>query len=140
LAIVEKRHLDHIHPSNEGVRHVEALNVIGDVEGRHCILVDDEIATGNSLIAAAELLVARGATAVSAGVVHSIMAGKALERLAASPIGEFVTTDTLPITGIEKYPNIKVLSVATLLAEVIQRIHSGISVDSINLFQRTQRH
>jgi ribose-phosphate pyrophosphokinase len=92
------------------------------------------------LIAAAELLVARGATAVSAGVVHSIMAGKALERLAASPIGEFVTTDTLPITGIEKYPNIKVLSVATLLAEVIQRIHSGISVDSINLFQRTQRH
>jgi ribose-phosphate pyrophosphokinase len=140
LAIVEKRHLDHIHPSNENVRHVEALNVIGDVEGRHCILVDDEIATGNSLIAAAELLVARGATAVSAGVVHSIMAGKALERLAASPIGEFVTTDTLPIAGVEKYPNIKVLSVATLLAEVIQRIHSGISVDSINLFQRTQRH
>ena len=140
LAIVEKRHLDHVHPSNEQQRHVEALNVIGDVEGRHCILVDDEVATGNSLIAAAELLVARGATAVSAGVVHPILAGKALERLAASPIGEFVTTDTLPIRHVERYPNVTVLSVATLLAEVIQRIHSGISVDSINLFHRTQRH
>jgi len=139
LAIVEKRHIHHIQPADENERHVEALNVIGDVQGRHCILVDDEIATGNSLVAAAELLADRGATDISAAVVHSIMAGKALDRLAASPIKEFVTTDSLPLHNLDRHPNVKVLSVATLMAEVIQRIHSGISVDSISLFNRTGR-
>jgi ribose-phosphate pyrophosphokinase len=76
LAIVAKR--------RKSATETEAMNVIGEVEGRHCILVDDEIATGNSLIAAAELLVARGATAVSAGVVHSMgRAGKNDGRLVA---------------------------------------------------------
>ncbi|MEY2846686.1 MAG: hypothetical protein RL076_2232 [Chloroflexota bacterium] len=139
LAIVEKRHLHDIQPTDDTQRHVEALNVIGDVSGRHCVLVDDEVATGASLIAAAELLIARGAAAVSAAVVHPILAGKALARLKASPIDELVTTDSLPITDVHKYPNVRVLSIATQLAEVMQRIHSGISVDSMSLFHRASR-
>jgi ribose-phosphate pyrophosphokinase len=139
LAIVEKRHLHQIQPADEHEPHVEALNVIGEVSGRHCVLVDDEVATGGSLIAAAELLMARGATAVSAAVVHPILAGQALDRLQKSPIDELVTTDTLPIKDPQRYPNLTVLSVSTLLAEVIQRIHSGISVDSMSLFHRTGR-
>jgi ribose-phosphate pyrophosphokinase len=91
------------------------------------------------LIAAAELLMARGAIAVSAAVVHPILAGQALDRLHKSPIDELVTTDTLPIKDPQRYPNLTVLSVSTLLAEVIQRIHSGISVDSMSLFHRTGR-
>ena len=139
LAIVEKRHLHEIQPTSENERHVEALNIIGDVADRDCLLVDDEVATGNSLVVAAELLVARGARSVSACVVHPILAGQALNRIAASPIREFVTTDTLPVGDLSAHPQVTVLSVSTLLAEVMQRIHSGISVDSMNLFHRTGR-
>jgi ribose-phosphate pyrophosphokinase len=72
-------------------------------------------------------------------VVHPILAGKALARLKASPIDELVTTDSLPIADVHKYPNVRVLSIATQLAEVMQRIHSGISVDSMSLFHRASR-
>ncbi|HWQ16008.1 MAG TPA: ribose-phosphate pyrophosphokinase [Roseiflexaceae bacterium] len=130
LAIVEKRRVQPI-SGNGAESRVEALTLIGEVAGRRCILVDDEINTGGSMIEAAELLVARGATAVAAACVHPVLAGDAAGRLRQSPIAELVTTDTLPIPPEKSWPGLHVLTVAPLLAEVIQRIHSGVSVDTI---------
>jgi ribose-phosphate pyrophosphokinase len=130
LAIVEKRHVQH--PAGNGMdSRVEAVTLIGEVRGRRCILVDDEINTGSSMIEAADLLIARGATAVAAACVHPVLAGSAVERLRQSAIDELVTTDTLPVPPEKCWPGLRVLTVAPLLAEVIQRIHSGVSVDTI---------
>ncbi len=133
LAIVEKRHS---RPLN-GNTAAESLRLIGDVAGAHCIIVDDEVHTGTSIIQAAELLMASGARSVVAAVVHPVLAGDAIERIRRSPISELVTTDTLPIAPEHVWPELRVLSVASLLAEVIERIHSGVSVDT--LFQRAAR-
>jgi ribose-phosphate pyrophosphokinase len=130
LAIVEKRRVQHV--SGNGVdSRVEALTVIGDVKGRRCILVDDEINTGSSMIEAADLLIAQGATSIIAACVHPVLAGNAAERLRHSPIETLVTTDTLAVAPERRWPGLHVLTVAPLLAEVIQRIHSGVSVDTI---------
>ncbi|GAB4112126.1 MAG: ribose-phosphate pyrophosphokinase [Roseiflexaceae bacterium] len=128
LAIVEKRRAV---PAKRGVEPVsESYSIIGDVKGRRCILVDDEVVTGRSIIEAADLLMESGAETVSAAVVHTILAPGTAERLQKSVISELVTTDTMPVAD-QAWPGLKVLSVAPLLAEVIQRIHSGISVDTI---------
>jgi ribose-phosphate pyrophosphokinase len=130
LAIVEKRRVQQLDTSDNERSRVEAINLIGDVRGRRCILVDDEVSTGGSMIEAADLLMAQGAREVYAATAHAVLAGNAAERLSNSAIREFVCTDTLaaPPTA---WPGLRVLSVAPLLAEVIQRIHSGISVDTI---------
>jgi ribose-phosphate pyrophosphokinase len=131
LAIVEKRRIQQLDARDGEESRVEAINLIGDVRGRRCILVDDEISTGSSMIEAADLLVAQGAHEVYAATVHAVLAGNAAERLQASPIRELVTTDTLPALPERAWPGLRVLSVAPMLAEVIQRIHSGVSVDTI---------
>jgi ribose-phosphate pyrophosphokinase len=130
LAIVEKRRIQQLGANGGEEPRVEAINLIGDVRGRRCILVDDEISTGGSMIEAADLLVAQGAREIYAATVHAVLAGNAVERLRASSIRELVITDTLPVPQ-HAWPGLRVLSVAPLLAEVIQRIHSGISVDTI---------
>jgi ribose-phosphate pyrophosphokinase len=131
LAIVEKRRTQQLGTQSGQQSHVEAITLIGDVRGRRCILVDDEISTGSSMIEAADLLMAQGAREVYAATVHAVLAGNAPERLSASAIRELVVTDTLPLTPERAWAGLRVLSVAPLLAEVIQRIHSGISVDTI---------
>ncbi|HMO57961.1 MAG TPA: ribose-phosphate pyrophosphokinase [Roseiflexaceae bacterium] len=130
LAIVEKRHARPLGAPPSGTAE-ESLRLIGDVAGRRCILVDDEINTGASVTEAAELLMASGAKSVVAAVVHPVLAGDAIERLSNSPISELLTTDTLPVPEHKSWPGLRVLSVAPLLAEVIQRIHSGVSIDTI---------
>ncbi|NJO05552.1 MAG: ribose-phosphate pyrophosphokinase, partial [Chloroflexaceae bacterium] len=99
-----------------------------------CILADDEIATGGSMVQVANLLVEQGAREIYACCVHPVLVGPAVERLRDSPINELVVTDTLPVPPEKRWPGLKVLSVSTLLGEVIQRIHSGVSVDA--MFQR----
>jgi ribose-phosphate pyrophosphokinase len=131
LAIVEKRRVQQLGMRDSHEPRVEAISLIGDVRGRRCILVDDEISTGRSMVEAADLLIAQGAYEVYAATVHGVLAGDAAERLRASPIRELVITDTLPVPPEHVWPGLRVLSVAPLLAEVIQRIHSGISVDTI---------
>lgn len=131
LAIVEKRRIQQLGSSDAQQSRVEALSLIGDVSGKRCILVDDEIMTGGSMIEAADLLISRGASEVYAAAVHAVLAGNASERLQNSVIREVVTTDTLRIAPEKRWDGLRVLSVAPLLAEVIQRIHSGISVDTI---------
>jgi ribose-phosphate pyrophosphokinase len=131
LAIVEKRRIQQLGQREESTSRVEALTLIGDVSGKRCVLVDDEILTGGSMIEAADLLIAQGAREVYAAAVHAVLAGNALERLAQSAIRELVTTDSLR-QHVDQNPTfLRVLSVAPLLAEVIQRIHSGVSVDTI---------
>lgn len=131
LAIVEKRRVQQLAGPDNTHSKVEALSLIGDVSGQRCILIDDEISTGSSMIEAADLLMAQGAREVYAAAVHPVLAGNAALRIRDSAIREFVTTDSLAISTQKTWPGLRVLSVAPLLAEVIQRIHSGISVDTI---------
>lgn len=131
LAIVEKRRLQYLAQSQEQLSQAEAINLIGDVRDRRCILVDDEISTGGSMIQAADLLMAQGAREVYGAAVHAVLAGNATERLRNSAIKELVTTDTLRPAADNIWPGLRIVSIAPLLAEVIQRIHSGVSVDTI---------
>lgn len=124
LAIVEKRRMGN-------ADRTEVLNLIGDVEGKTAILVDDEINTGGSITQAVEFTLARGAIEVYASCVHAVLSGPAVERLRNSPIRELVTTDTVPIPPEKRLDNLTVLSVAPMLADTIARIHTGGSVGAL---------
>jgi len=124
LAIVEKRRT-----GND--EKVEAMTIIGDVEGRAVLVVDDEVLTGGTLVATAEVVMKRGATAAYAAATHPILAGDAVAKIAASPIEEIVFTDTIPIPPDKLLPTMTVLSVAPLLGEAIGRIHTGNSVGEL---------
>ena len=104
--------------------------VVGDVEGRHCIVLDDEIATGGSIIELTRKLKEQGARSASVACTHGLFAGRAAERLRAEElISEVVTTDTVPAPA--DWPELTVLSVAPLFAEAIDRIHRGRSISKI---------
>ena len=105
--------------------------IIGDVRGKHCLLVDDEIATGGTIFEATDFLLANGAAGVSAAVVHPVLSGRAVERLAASRLERLLVTNTIPIPPEKMTAKIHALSVAPLLAEAITRIHDGRSVSSL---------
>ncbi len=109
---------------------VQALNVVGDVEGRTALIVDDMTETAGTLTAAAEILKQKGAKRVLAGVSHAVLNDKAIERLQGSTLDELITTDSVPP---REAPNFKltVLSVADLLGEGILRIHDAESVSSL---------
>ncbi len=121
IAIVEKRRVGNADTS-------EVMSIIGSVDGQPAILVDDEIDTAGSITQAARAVLEFGATEVYACCVHPVFSGPAAKRLADSQIKEIVTTDTIPLTAANQLPNITVLSVANLLGETIQRIHTGASV------------
>ena len=124
LAIVEKRRL-----GND--EKVEALTVIGDVEGQNVLIVDDEVLTGGTLVTTAEVVIQHGAKAVYACATHPILAGPAVERIEKAPIKELIFTDTIPIPPEKMLPNFTVLSVAPLLGEALRRIHTGQSVGAL---------
>lgn len=121
LAIIEKRRMGN-------ADRTEVLNLIGEVDGKTAILVDDEIDTAGSMIQAANTVLAQGAKAVYACCVHPVLSGPAIERLAKSPIRELVTTDTIPIPEAKWLDKFTVLSIAPMLAETISRIHTGASI------------
>ncbi len=131
LAIAEKRRIQYFARREGQLTAPEILNIIGDVKNKRCILVDDEIATGGSMIEVAHLLERNGAREIYACCVHPVFASNAAERLQNSPIHELVTTDTLPLPPEKRWPGLTVLSVSALLAEVIQRMNRGVSVDTI---------
>ena len=105
--------------------------IIGEVRGKRCLLVDDEIATGGTIFEATDFLLANGAASVSAAVVHPVLSGRAVERLAASRLERLLVTSTIPIPPEKMQAKIQTLSVAPLLAEAITRIHDGRSVSSL---------
>jgi ribose-phosphate pyrophosphokinase len=107
---------------------VEAMNVIGDVEGRDVLLVDDMTETAGTLTAAADILHKHGAKRIFAGVSHGVLGDLAHERLRDSPIEEIITTDSVPQACGEK---VRVVGIAPLLGEAIRRINGGQSVTSL---------
>jgi len=109
---------------------VEAHNLVGEVKGRDCLLVDDMTTTAGTLVAAAEMLAARGAGKIYAAVTHGLLAEDALHRLKKSPIEELVVTDSVPMENYSGFP-IKTLSVGPLLGEAVMRIHNNQSVTSL---------
>ena len=124
LAFVEKRRI-----GNRNDR--EALSLIGSVDGKDVIIVDDLVDTAGSIQQAVELVKANGAGDVYVTFTHPVLSGPAYERLQKLPIKEIVTTDTIPIPAEKTLPNITVLSVAGLLGEVILRSHEGRSVGEL---------
>jgi ribose-phosphate pyrophosphokinase len=105
--------------------------IIGDIKGKQCLLVDDEIATGGTIFEATNFLLSHGAASVSAAVVHPVLSGRAVERLGESSLSRLLVTNTIPIPPEKQTPKIQSLSVAPLLAEAITRIHDGRSVSSL---------
>lgn len=103
-----------------------ARQLVGDVAGKTALIIDDEIASGGTLIEAAKFCVSRGARAVRAAAVHGVFSPGALERIAESPIERVLVTDSLPLA--EPHPKIEQLSVAALFARAIEGIHGGNSV------------
>src|SRR5260370_26817245 len=121
LAIVEKRRL-----GNDG--RLESLGLIGQVAGRHAVILDDEIDTGGTLLQRARVGKAQGAREVYACAVHGVLSGPAIERLRASEIREVVLSDTVPLPEAKRLPLFTTLSTAELFAGAILRIHEGRSV------------
>ncbi|NEU97581.1 ribose-phosphate pyrophosphokinase [Bradyrhizobium sp. UFLA 03-164] len=124
LAIVDKR--------RERPGESEVMNVIGDVAGYNCILVDDIVDSGGTLVNAAEALIAHGAKEVSAYITHGVLSGGAAARIASSRLKELVITDSiLPTEAVNKAPNIRQISIAGLIAEAIGRTAAEESVSSL---------
>jgi ribose-phosphate pyrophosphokinase len=124
LAIIDKRRTD--------VNVAEVMHIIGDVEGRHCLIVDDLIDTAGTLVKAAEALLEKGALSVTACATHAVLSGEAVERIEASRILEVVVTNSIPLTDeASRCSRIKTLSVAPLLARAIQSIHEDGSVSTL---------
>ena len=110
----------------------EVMHLIGEVEGRHCVIMDDIIDTGGTLCKAAEALKERGAKGVTAYCTHAVLSGGAVARIAASQLDELVVTDTIPLTDeAREIKKIRQLSVAPILAETLSRITKGDSVMSM---------
>ena len=124
LAIVDKR--------RERAGESEVMNIIGDVEGQSCILVDDIVDSGGTLVNAAEALLNAGARDVSAYITHGVLSGGAVSRIAASRMKELVITDSiLPTQAVKLARNIRVISIAPLLGEAIGRTATEESVSSL---------
>jgi ribose-phosphate pyrophosphokinase len=124
LAIIDKR--------RERAGHSEVMNVIGDAEGRDCLLVDDMVDSGGTHCNAADALMSRGARSVGAYVTHGVLSGGAVARIAASPIQTMTITDSILATeAVKQSSNIRQLTIAPLLAEAIKRIAEESSVSSL---------
>ena len=124
LAIIDKRR------PTAGVS--EVMNVIGDIDGRNCVIMDDMIDTAGTLVKAADVLKTRGARSVYAYCTHPVFSGPAVERIAASALDEVVITNTIPLSDAGRAcAKIRQLSVAFLFAETIRRITDGESVTSL---------
>jgi ribose-phosphate pyrophosphokinase len=124
LAIIDKRR------EREGVS--EVMNIIGAVEGRDCIIIDDIVDSGGTLCNAADALLANGARSVSVYVSHGVLSGGAVARIAASPIEMLTITDSIGATeAVRLAHNVRQLSIAPLLADAIRRISTESSVSSL---------
>ena len=109
----------------------EVLNVVGEVEGRTCLITDDMIDTGGTIAQAVGALKERGAERVYVAATHALLSATAVERLAASPLEELVVTNTILIPEAKRFDRMRILSVADLLARAITYIHSNASVSKL---------
>jgi ribose-phosphate pyrophosphokinase len=124
LAIIDKR--------REEANVAEVMNVVGEVKGRHCMIVDDIIDTAGTLVKGAEALLEKGAASVTACATHAVLSGGAVARIEASLLKEVVVTNSIPLSEeAKKSSRIKSLSIAKLLAEAIRSIHEETSVSGL---------
>ena len=123
LAIVDKRRP----MANEA----QVLHIVGEVKGKHVLIVDDMIDTGGTMIAAMEVLKEKGAREIYASCTHPVLSGGTRDGIERSSLKELVVTDTIPLVENQKVSKIRVLSVASLLGEAIRRIHENRSVSSL---------
>ncbi len=124
LAIIDKR--------RERANESEDMNLIGEVRGKDCIIIDDIIDTAGTLCGAARALADEGARKIVACASHGVLSGPAVQRIADSPLAEVVVTDTIPLSDAARAcPKIRQVSIARLLGEAIKRIHSSDSVSSL---------
>jgi len=124
LAVIDKR--------RTGKNETEILNVVGEVEGKDVLILDDLIDTAGTLVQAEAALRGQGARRTYAAAVHGVFSGPAMERIEASGLESLLVTNTIPVeAAMARCPRIKALSVAPLLGEAIQRIHDGASVSSL---------
>jgi len=124
LAIIEKRRVSNVDQT-------EMLNVIGEVEGKVALTVDDEIDTAGSLVGVVSALEERGVKEIHACCTHPVFSSQAIQKIASCPVKEVVVTDTIPVTGDKKLDKITVLPIAPLLGEAIHRIHTGLSIGAM---------
>ena len=124
LAIIEKRRVNNLDQT-------ETINVIGEVENKIALTVDDEIDTAGSLVGVVNTLKERGAKEVYSCCTHPIFSGQAIQRIASCPVKEVVVTDTVPVAGEKRLDKITVLPIAPLLGEAIHRIHTGLSIGAM---------
>jgi len=124
LAIIDKR--------RESAEKTEVMHILGEVEGKNAIIVDDMVATGSSLIEAVEALKKAKCKSIRATISHGVLSGPAIERIdKCKDLQELAISDSIPLADDKKHPRIKVLSVAGLLGEAIKRIHWEESVSSL---------
>jgi ribose-phosphate pyrophosphokinase len=124
LAIIDKRRTD--------VNVAEVMNIIGDVNGKHCLVVDDLVDTAGTLVNGVQALLDQGAKSVTACATHAILSGPAVERITSSAVKELVVTNSLPLAPqAQQCSKIRTLSVAPLLARAIQSIHEGGSISTL---------
>ena len=124
IAIVDKRRVsDDERP--------QAVGLIGDVDGKNALLVDDEIASGGTMLEAARYLKLHGVQRIEAAAVHPVLSGRAHERITDSPIERLVVTDSIPMSTAVPSQKIETITVAPLFAEAINAIHSGYSVSTL---------
>jgi ribose-phosphate pyrophosphokinase len=124
LAIVDKRRTD--------INVTEVMNVIGDVRGRTCLILDDIVDTAGTLVKTAEALLAQGADKVYACASHAVLSGPAVERIRDSRIEQFIVSNTIPLSeAAQKVDKIKVLSIAGLIGRAVESIHMETSVSTL---------
>ncbi len=128
LAVIDKR--------RQKANHSEVMNVLGEVEGKDCVIIDDLVDTAGTLCNGAAALKDRGARKVSAYCTHPVLSGAAVANLNSSVINEMVVTDTIPLNGKqEQCDRIRVLTIAGLLSETIRRVQTGESVSAIYMME-----
>jgi ribose-phosphate pyrophosphokinase len=123
LAIIDKR--------RERANVSEVMNILGDVKGKNCILIDDIIDTAGSIAGAARALKENGADKVFCYAAHGVFSGSAYEKLKEAPFEEIMFTDSIPVDESKKLKNMYILSVANMFGEAISRIHKGESISSL---------
>ena len=125
LAFLHKRR------SREVANQVDVHEVIGDVDGRHCVMIDDIIDTAGTIVKGAEVLVANGAQRVTAAATHGIFSGAAIDRLKNAPLAEVVVTNTVPVPDEKRIDKIVVLSIAHIVADAIRAVFEDASVSEM---------
>jgi ribose-phosphate pyrophosphokinase len=125
LAFLHKRR------SREVPNQVDVHEVVGEVAGRHCVMIDDMIDTGGTIVKGAEVLVANGAERVTAAATHGIFSGLAIDRLKNAPLAEIVVTNTVPVPEEKRIDKIVVLSIARIVADAIRAVFEDASVSEI---------